>query len=53
MTTASGIFVSRDAPYGTSFAAAQTNQAISAMGGLVEGKVTVVVLQFDIPQIGE
>jgi len=40
-TTASGMFVSRDAPYGTIFGAALTTR----IGGLVEGKLTVVLFE--------
>jgi hypothetical protein len=48
-TSSSGMFVSRDAPYGTIFSTTQVNQTIEERGGLVEGKVTVVILQFDMP----
>ncbi len=47
-TSSSGIFVSRDAPFGTTFSTPNTPQAapgtITAIGGLVVGKVTIVVL---------
>jgi len=43
-TSVSGIFLSRDAPFGTTFATADTNGGtIEHLGGLVDGKVTVVV----------
>ncbi|HEY5935519.1 MAG TPA: hypothetical protein VIU61_12805 [Kofleriaceae bacterium] len=45
-TSASGIFVSRDAPYRTRFTTAITGQTVVGIGGRVEGKVTIVVLQF-------
>ncbi|MBA2544734.1 MAG: hypothetical protein H0V17_34135 [Deltaproteobacteria bacterium] len=48
-TSASGIFVSRDAPYGTNFSTFSIEQTVNAIGGLVDGKVTVVILQFDTP----
>lgn len=41
-TTSSGIFVSRDAPYGTSFSVNLTPAVDPAIGGRVKGKVTVV-----------
>jgi hypothetical protein len=46
-TSATGIFFSLDAPFGTTFssAASPTNIAPPVIGGLVEDKVTVVVLQ--------
>jgi hypothetical protein len=51
-TSTSGIFISLDAPYGTSFSAhgASMLQMATGFGGLVHGKVNVVVLQFDKPQ---
>jgi hypothetical protein len=48
-TTASGIFVSTDADFGTSWSVASGVQSASGYGGLVEGKVTVVVLQYQNP----
>lgn len=42
-TASNGIWVSTDAPYGTTFNL--STQLASGFGGLVEGKVTVVVLQ--------
>jgi hypothetical protein len=51
-TSSSGIFVSRDAAYGTVFATSQVNQTKTAPGGRVDGNVTVVMLQFDVPPIG-
>jgi hypothetical protein len=48
-TSTSGIFVSRDAPYGTIFSTFSIEQTVNAIGGLVDGKVTVVILQFDTP----
>ncbi|TMQ11012.1 MAG: hypothetical protein E6J91_24380 [Deltaproteobacteria bacterium] len=45
-TDASGIFVSRDAPFGTKFAASGLNQTVPGVGGLVAGKVTIVIVPF-------
>jgi hypothetical protein len=51
-TSPSGIFLSLDAPYGTTFSAhgASMLQLATGFGGLVHGKVNVVVLQFNQPQ---
>jgi hypothetical protein len=49
-TTKSGIFVSRDAPFGTELTASGAGrQPVSGIGGLVMGRVTIVVLQFAAP----
>ncbi len=48
-TSTSGMFVSRDAPFGTIFSSFQIDQSVNATGGIVDGKVTVVILQFDTP----
>jgi hypothetical protein len=45
-TDASGIFVTLDAPFGTKFTATGLNQTVPAVGGLVAGKVTIVVVPF-------
>jgi hypothetical protein len=46
-TSASGIFVSQDAPYNTDFSTTNPQfQTITKPGGLIKGKVTIVVLQF-------
>lgn len=45
MTTASGMFVSRDAPYGTQFNVFGQPLQDPAIGGLIEEKVTIVILQ--------
>ncbi len=51
-TSSSGIFVSRDATFGTSFSTFIIDQTVPpALGGRVDGKVTVVILQSDT-QIG-
>jgi hypothetical protein len=51
-TSASGIFVSRDAPYGTIFSTFIIDQTVPpTIGGRVDGKVTIVILQSDT-QIG-
>ena len=43
-TSASGIFVSRDAPFGTLFSATGPSATVPAIGGLVAGKVTIVIV---------
>lgn len=49
-TSSSGIFVSRDAPYGAIFSTFVIDQTVPAvLGGRVDGKVTVVILQSDMP----
>ena len=45
VTSASGIFLSTDAPFGTEFSAMQNGEMAKAVGGLIVGKVTIVVLQ--------
>lgn len=45
VTSASGIFLSMNAPFGTHFSATQNNEMATAIGGLIVGKVTIVVLQ--------
>ena len=45
-TSTSGIFVSKDAPYRTRFTTSTAGQTVVGIGGKVEGKVTIVVLQF-------
>jgi hypothetical protein len=49
-TSSNGIFMSTDAPYGTVFTAngGTMNQPVG-FGGLVQGKVNIVVLQFTQP----
>jgi hypothetical protein len=47
-TSKSGIFVSTDAPFGTGFSIPSTALR-PVLGGLVEGKVTVVVIQDKLP----
>lgn len=49
-TTASGIFVSRDAPFGTSFSVALTPAVGPAIGGRVRDKLTVI--HFEPSDIG-
>jgi hypothetical protein len=43
-TSSNGIWISQDAPYPATFNRV-TPQPVSALGGLVEGKVTIVILQ--------
>ncbi|MFT3692528.1 MAG: hypothetical protein QM831_05255 [Kofleriaceae bacterium] len=50
-TSTNGIFISKDAPFGTTFHATASNQSVTAFGGLIDEKVTVVILQFP-PQTG-
>lgn len=49
-TTSSGIFISRDAPFGTVFSVMLTPSVASQIGGRVQGKLTVI--HFDAAQIG-
>ena len=52
-TSANGIFISTDAPFGTTFSTSGGPIATAtSMGGLIEGKVTIAVLQFDEPVVG-
>lgn len=44
MTSKNGIFLSRDAPFGTIFSARGQTAMAPAVGGLVAGKITVVVI---------
>jgi hypothetical protein len=49
-TSSTGIFVSSDAPFGTMFAATGSGRPMTTgIGGLVAGKITVVVLQLGNP----
>jgi hypothetical protein len=50
-TSANGIFVSTDAPYKTTFDWVN-HDGVRGFGGLVEGKVTIVVLQESTPTAG-
>lgn len=45
-TSASGIFVSQDAPYGTTFSTFVAPESATVLAGRVTGKVTIAVLQF-------
>jgi hypothetical protein len=45
-TSATGIFVSVDAPFGTLFSASGASATVPAVGGLVAGKVTLVIVPF-------
>jgi hypothetical protein len=50
MTSASGAFVSQDASFGTTFTSLSGLESTNnGIGGLVDGKVTIVVLQFTTP----
>jgi hypothetical protein len=50
-TSSNGIFFSTDAPFGTLFqsTANPTNVTPAVVGGLIENRVTIVVLQFPLP----
>jgi hypothetical protein len=45
-TSETGIFASRDAPFGTLFTATGAKRTVPAVGGLVAGKVTLVIVPF-------
>ncbi|HEY0479770.1 MAG TPA: hypothetical protein VGD37_19755 [Kofleriaceae bacterium] len=45
-TSATGIFVSTDAPFGTVFSATGAATTVPAVGGRVAGKVTIVIVPF-------
>jgi hypothetical protein len=51
-TTSKGIWISTDAPYGTSFRPFGLTMANDGFGGLVAGKVDVVIIQFKPPNTG-
>ena len=48
-TSTSGIFMSGDAAFGTTFSVESGVQSAAAIGGLVDGKVTIVILQYENP----
>ncbi|MGE3547937.1 MAG: hypothetical protein AB7L28_28695, partial [Kofleriaceae bacterium] len=50
-TSASGIFVSTDAPYGAVFSTNNGQLTITGIGGRVRGKVTIVVLELTDPPV--
>jgi hypothetical protein len=47
-TTASGAFISLDAPFGSVFSVRQTTtqRTVYRIGGRIDGKVTIVILKF-------
>ncbi|MEO6774689.1 MAG: hypothetical protein ABI467_17070 [Kofleriaceae bacterium] len=45
VTAPNGIFLSTDATFGATFGAMMSGQQAQAVGGLIDGKVTIVVLQ--------
>jgi len=49
MTSSSGVFASLDAPFGTQFSALSGLEEAKGFGGLVMGKVTIVIMQFTTP----
>jgi len=51
-TTTKGVWVSTDAPYGTTFQPFGMTMANDGFGGLVAGKVDVVIIQFKPPNTG-
>jgi hypothetical protein len=52
-TSTSGVFVSRDAAFGTDFTLEATTGAEPVLGGVVEDRVTIVVLQDRGSVVGE
>ncbi len=46
-TSTNGVFLSEDAPFNSTFSVSSGGLTASGLGGLIEGKVTVVVLQFE------
>jgi hypothetical protein len=46
-TSANGIFLSEDAPFGATFTASSGGLTASGLGGLIEGRATIVVLHFE------
>ncbi len=49
-TSSNGIFMSHDAPFGTTFnASSGGGLSATGLGGLIEGRITLVVLQFEMP----
>ena len=53
-TTTSGVWASTDAPFGTTFSATGGSppSPITRIGGMIDGKVTIVVLQFGTGGVG-
>jgi hypothetical protein len=45
-TSSNGIFMSQNTPYGTAFHASNMLQSTTSFGGLIDGKVNIVILQF-------
>lgn len=54
MTSASGVFVSLDAPFGTVFSTTSglPPETPTGIGGRIENKVTIVILRFTGPVVG-
>ncbi|CAN5547555.1 hypothetical protein BH11MYX1_BH11MYX1_42370 [soil metagenome] len=48
-TSSNGIFLSQDAPFGSTFTASSGGLTKTGLGGVIEGRVTIVVLQFEPP----
>ena len=44
---ANGIFLSQDAPFGATFTASSGGLTATGLGGLIEGRATIVVLHFE------
>ena len=44
-TSSNGIFMSQNTPYGTAFHASNNLQSTTGFGGLIDGKVNIVILQ--------
>ena len=55
-TSSNGIFMSQDTPYAdadgtiSTFRTSTMLQTATGYGGLIDGKVTIVILQFQLPQ---
>lgn len=51
-TTAAGIFISEDAPFGTQFETLKGSDLATGIGGIVNNKITIVQLRFVNPPVG-
>jgi len=51
-TTAAGIFISEDAPFGTQFETVKGSDVATGIGGIVNNKITIVQLRFVNPPVG-
>lgn len=48
-TSSNGIFVSQDALFGATFTASSGGLTATGLGGVIDGRVTIVILQFEPP----